>query len=166
MPPEKRQKFIDLQDNIARLGHKFTLNAYTEFRPIEVGNPREILKGLPYRLQNQIIYKIRDKLSFQENLNNNSENEEEEEDEEEGEQHFPLKEVGVISDPFIAQQILQTVENEEIRRKVYLELNSSTVEQIKTLEDMLYLRGELANLIGYSSYAEMNIKDKMAKNPG
>ncbi|OUM64820.1 hypothetical protein PIROE2DRAFT_42190 [Piromyces sp. E2] len=128
MSPEKRREFIELQDKIARLGHKFTLNAYADFRPIEVENPREVLKGLPYKLLNQIIYKVRD------------------------------------SDPFMAQQILQTVENEEIRKKVYMELNYSTDDQIKTLEEMLFLRGDLAHLIGYSSYGEMNIKDKMAKN--
>ncbi|ORX65264.1 zincin [Anaeromyces robustus] len=141
MTPEKRKKFIELQDKIAKLGHKFTLNAYTEFNPIEVENPREILKGLPYRLQNYIIYRYFYKGK-----------------------PIPYKEIAIINDLFIAQQILQTVENEEIRKKIYLELNSSSNEQIQILEEMLFLRGDLANLLGFSSYTEMNIKDKMAKN--
>ncbi|KAG4090217.1 Metalloproteases [Neocallimastix lanati (nom. inval.)] len=158
MPPEKRREFIELQDKIARLGHKFTLNAYTEFKPIEIENPREVLKGLPYKLQNHIIYKVRDKSVI------NHSSEDIDKDEDENNKYVPYKEIAIIGEPYVAQQILQTVKNEEIRKKVYLELNSSLDEQIKTLEDMLFLRGDLANLIGYSSYAEMNIKDKMAKN--
>jgi len=160
MPPEKRREFIELQDKIARLGHKFTLNAYTEFKPIEIENPRVVLKGLPYKLQNHIIYKVRDKSVI------NHSSEDIDKDEDENNKYVPYKEIAIIGEPYVAQQILQTVKNEEIRKKVYLELNSSLDEQIKTLEDMLFLRGDLANLIGYSSYAEMNIKDKMAKNQG
>eukprot|EP00833_Pecoramyces_ruminatium_P008898 jgi/Orpsp1_1/1182930/evm.model.c7180000083191.1 len=174
MPPGKRREFIELQDKIARLGHKFSLNAYTEFKPIAVENPREVLKGLPYKLQNHIIYRIKDESSIKNKLNEKEEEEEEYDDDDEEEEDLdnykersiPYKEVAIINEPYIAQQILRTVENEEIRKKVYLELNSSTDEQIKTLEDMLFLRGDLANLIGYSNYAEMNIKDKMAKNQG
>lgn len=165
MSPEKRREFIELQDKIAKLGHKFTLNAYADFRPIEVENPREVLKGLPYKLLNQIIYKVRDRSFIQDHLDEEM-MEDEEGDEDDDEKPIPMKEIAIISDPFIAQQILQTVENEEIRKKVYMELNYSTDDQIKTLEEMLFLRGDLAHLIGYSSYGEMNIKDKMAKNQG
>ncbi|ORX47817.1 zincin [Piromyces finnis] len=166
MSPENRREFIEIQDKIARLGHKFTLNAYTDFRPIEVENPRKVLKGLLYKLLNQIIYKVRDTSFIQDHINEGIIEDDDEDDDEDDERTkpIPMKEVAIISNPFIAQQILQTVEDEEIRKKVYMELNYSTDDQIKTLEEMLFLRGDLAHLIGYSSYSEMNIKNKMAKS--
>ncbi|KAI0687916.1 mitochondrial intermediate peptidase [Cytidiella melzeri] len=64
-----------------------------------------------------------------------------------------------------AQMIMHSAPEEEPRRKVYIAANSSTPEQIETLEKMLRARGELASLVGKESYAHMTLTDKMAGSP-
>ncbi|KAH9944233.1 mitochondrial intermediate peptidase [Epithele typhae] len=64
-----------------------------------------------------------------------------------------------------AQMVMRSAPAEEPRRKVYIASNSSTQDQIRTLEHLLQMRGELAQLVGKKSYAHMTLSDKMAKSP-
>lgn len=65
-----------------------------------------------------------------------------------------------------ALSALRSVEDEAVRREVYIAGRTSSDNQILVLEKLLKLRAEVAKLSGYQSYAEMSLSDKMAKSPG
>lgn len=65
-----------------------------------------------------------------------------------------------------AQMIMRSAPAEAPRRKLYVAANSSTPEQLETLERLLRARAELARLCGKESYAHLTLTDKMAKSPG
>ena len=65
-----------------------------------------------------------------------------------------------------AQMIMRSAPGEAPRRRIYMAANSSTPEQIDTLETLLRKRAELARLVGRDSFAHMTLDDKMAKTPG
>ncbi|KAL7267331.1 Mitochondrial intermediate peptidase [Rhizina undulata] len=60
---------------------------------------------------------------------------------------------------------LRTVENDEVRKTLYLASHTSSRGQIQVLEEMLKKRAELAGLVGCNSYAEVALGDKMAQSP-
>lgn len=61
---------------------------------------------------------------------------------------------------------LRAVEEEAVRREIYIAGRMASDNQIQLLEKLLKLRTEVAALSGYQSYAEMNLSDKMAQSPG
>lgn len=75
-------------------------------------------------------------------------------------QQFTMPAVG----PF-ALAALRTVEDEAVRRAIYVASRTAADEQIRILEDILQSRAEVARLSGYRSYAEMIVSDKMAQTP-
>lgn len=60
---------------------------------------------------------------------------------------------------------LRTVEDEAVRREIYVASKTAADRQIRILQDILQLRAEVAKLSGYRTYAEMIMSDKMAKSP-
>ncbi|RPB29113.1 zincin, partial [Terfezia boudieri ATCC MYA-4762] len=75
---------------------------------------------------------------------------------------------GKVTLPTIGMAVnhaLRTVEDEGIRKELYLACNTSSDEQIQLLDRLLTLRGELAKLVGHDSYASMALIDKMARSP-
>ena len=60
---------------------------------------------------------------------------------------------------------LRTVEDEAARRQIYIAGRMASKNQLHILEELCQLRGEVAQLSGYESYAEMNLSDKMSKSP-
>lgn len=60
---------------------------------------------------------------------------------------------------------LRAVEEEEVRREIYIAGRMVSDKQIQILEKLLEFRAEVAALSGYQSYAEMNLSDKMAQSP-
>ena len=60
---------------------------------------------------------------------------------------------------------LRAVEDETSRQQIYLAGRTASDDQLNILEMLLKSRGELAQLSGYGSYAEMVLSDKMAKSP-
>ncbi|CAF9909646.1 MAG: hypothetical protein GOMPHAMPRED_006830 [Gomphillus americanus] len=65
----------------------------------------------------------------------------------------------------IVQQVLVSVEDESVRKQVYIASRNAAQKDINLLESMLRARAELASLSGFSSYAEMTLTDKMAGSP-
>jgi intermediate peptidase len=61
---------------------------------------------------------------------------------------------------------LKYAKNEQVRKQVYQSIYSATEESIDTLESLMKTRAQLATLVGNSSFAELHLQDKMAKNPG
>lgn len=71
----------------------------------------------------------------------------------------------VKTDSTECQMILKYAKDENVRKLVFESMNSATEESIATLEDLMLTRAELARLVGRDSYAELQLQDKMAKNP-
>lgn len=53
-----------------------------------------------------------------------------------------------------------------VRKRFYLASFDSSGEKVGVLEQLLKRRGELAQLVGRKSWADVALLDKMAKNPG
>lgn len=64
-----------------------------------------------------------------------------------------------------ANHVLCSVEDEEVRRELYVASHTSSKKQIRILEELLKTRAELARLTGRDSYGEAVLADKMAKSP-
>ncbi|KAI4121579.1 MAG: hypothetical protein LQ338_006289, partial [Usnochroma carphineum] len=65
----------------------------------------------------------------------------------------------------VAFTALRSMQDEHARKDLYIAMRTSPKVQLQTLQDFLQTRAMLANLAGYSSYAEMNLTDKLAKTP-
>ncbi|EPS34039.1 Mitochondrial intermediate peptidase [Penicillium oxalicum] len=65
----------------------------------------------------------------------------------------------------VPRLVLRSVRDEAVRKEVYLATRTSSSRQIHRLEKLLMKRSELAQLSGYSSFANMTLSDKMAKTP-
>ena len=79
------------------------------------------------------------------------------------------KEDGLLqlsTDSYECQMILKYADNDQVRRQVYEAVNSANHESVSILEYLMKTRAELANLVGKSSFAELQLQDKMAKSPG
>ncbi|TPX60876.1 hypothetical protein SpCBS45565_g07392 [Spizellomyces sp. 'palustris'] len=64
-----------------------------------------------------------------------------------------------------ALAVLRMARDEDVRRTMYMAMNSGSKYQVDVLEEMLVKRGELARLLGKESYAQMYLVDKMAETP-
>ena len=65
----------------------------------------------------------------------------------------------------IAAQVLRSVQDEDVRKEVYMANRTASKEQIHRLEVMVAKRAELAKLTGYESFGHLSLGDKMAKSP-
>jgi intermediate peptidase len=63
-----------------------------------------------------------------------------------------------------ARSLLKNSIKEETRKKIYTAQFSS--KSPKPLEKLLRARAQLAQLVGFPSYAHMLLKHKMSKSPG
>ncbi|OCH94672.1 mitochondrial intermediate peptidase [Obba rivulosa] len=136
LPPAERERFVSLSTEILILGRKF-INESANTRPPAIIKPSE-LQGLK-----DLGMGARLKLQAQ----------------------ATQRDLLVYPGSLQAQMIMRSAPAEEPRRKVYMASNTSTPDQIETLERLLRGRGELARLVGKESYAHMTLSDKMAKSP-
>ncbi|KZT02448.1 mitochondrial intermediate peptidase [Laetiporus sulphureus 93-53] len=136
LPPEQRSRFVSLSTEIMLLGRKF-VNETTSARPPAIIKPVE-LQGIK-----DMGMGARLRLQAQ----------------------FTQRDLLVYPGSLQAQMIMRSAPAEGPRRKLYMAANTSTPEHIETLENLLHARGELARLVGKSSFAHMTLADKMAKSP-
>ncbi len=62
--------------------------------------------------------------------------------------------------------VMSNAKNEETRKEYYLKYtNRAADKNLEILDNLVHKRYELANLMGYESYAAYNLYPKMAKNP-
>lgn len=137
MPTEQRQRFVSLSSDIQTLGREFLSQANSARPPTSI-TPSELtgLKDKGMGVRLQL------------------------------QARFTQRDLLVYPGSLQAQMIMRSAPEEEPRRRVYIAANSSTPEQIQILEQLLHTRGELAQLVGRESYADMALDDKMAKSPG
>ncbi|RKF61195.1 Mitochondrial intermediate peptidase [Golovinomyces cichoracearum] len=65
----------------------------------------------------------------------------------------------------VSSAVLQTVQDEDVREKIFIASRTSAPETIERLHLLLRRRAELARLTNFESYAHMNMEGKMAKSP-
>ena len=65
----------------------------------------------------------------------------------------------------VPRMALGSVHDEQTRKEIYVAHRTASRQQLLRLEQLLQKRAELAKLTGSESYAQMTLKDKMAKNP-
>jgi intermediate peptidase len=141
MAPKERGRFVDLHDQILRLGHEFTQKAHSSQAYIDVqGDAWETLQGLRNDLIRGLIRNTPATVELQ------------------GKTRIPTS-------GKIAQTVLSQCRNEQARKQMYIGMNTASEEQLATLENMLRLRSELATLLGKNSYAQVFLADKMASTP-
>ena len=131
LPKEKRERFVQLSNQVNENGSKFLNDMSPSQAKISVRSER--LKGLDPRF-------IRAYSTHR------------------GTTELPLHHS-------LVQQVLAHVEDDVIRRQVYIASRTAASKDIELLESLMRTRAELANLSGFSSYAEMTLTDKMARTP-
>ncbi|KIJ66277.1 hypothetical protein HYDPIDRAFT_109271 [Hydnomerulius pinastri MD-312] len=136
LPPEQRDKFVSLSSEILTLGHEFVQQA-SAGRPPAIVAPSE-LEGL--KDQGMGTRLRRQAWSTQRDLL-------------------------VYPGSHQAHMIMRSAPNESPRKKLYLASHASSPRQIECLERLLHARAELAQLVGWDSFAGMTLSDKMAKSP-
>ncbi len=65
-----------------------------------------------------------------------------------------------------ATLILRHVRNEQTRKLVYETMHAGSEKNLSTLEELLKARYDLATCVGFKSYNEYALRDKMAASPG
>jgi intermediate peptidase len=136
MDLESRQKFIELNDSILKLGQEFSLNATPSEQTITFKDAFKSLDGVPSALLTGLCRRSGGKTAV---VPTNSE---------------------------IALVLLRSAKSDAARRDLFLAMNSASKSQVETLESMLKKRAELATLLGKDSYAQMYLVDKMVETPG
>jgi intermediate peptidase len=65
----------------------------------------------------------------------------------------------------ISMEVLRGVQDEDIRREVFIAGRTTPQAQHSRLHELLRKRAELSTLTGHESYAQMTLADRMAKTP-
>ncbi|MED6132523.1 Mitochondrial intermediate peptidase [Stylosanthes scabra] len=78
-----------------------------------------------------------------------------------------LKEKGyrITTDPQTVSSILQQSSDDEVRKMVYIQGNSSPRANVEVLRRLISARHDLAQMMGCKSYAEFAVKPNMAATP-
>ncbi|KAK9456498.1 hypothetical protein V1511DRAFT_521212 [Dipodascopsis uninucleata] len=75
------------------------------------------------------------------------------------------KTVDIPSTGPFARMVLESVQSEDVRKRLYIASKTSSIASIETLEDLLESRRRLSRILGMSNYAEYQLSDKMAQTP-
>ncbi|GAV64865.1 Peptidase_M3 domain-containing protein [Cephalotus follicularis] len=78
-----------------------------------------------------------------------------------------IKEKGfqISTEPRVLSSILQWASDDEVRKMAYLKGNSVPLANHEVLDKLIATRHELAQIMGYRSYAEFVVKPNMASSP-
>lgn len=136
LPPEVRQRFVELSDSLLVLGRTFLSTASSGPSPqpyIEIPEPEKLLHGLGSGFINSLPRG---------------------------------GDVALVQPgSWESQMIIRFARDGEARRLAYVGNSRAEPDRIAVLEKMLAERAELAGVLGKSNWAEVALVDKMAKNP-
>lgn len=78
-----------------------------------------------------------------------------------------MKEKGfrIITEPRTLVSVLHCAADEEVRKMAYIQGNSVPRANLKVLDELIAARHELAQIMGYRSYAEFTVKQNLASSP-
>jgi len=138
LPREQRQRFIELSSEIISHGREFQSPAWSKDMRVKI--TREDMEGSRTAYDRKRGYRL-----------------------------IALAN-GVTDSVWLgawskeARSLLKRAVKEETRKKIYIAQFSS--KSPEPLENLLRARAQLAQLVGFPSYAHMLLKHKMAKSPG
>ena len=135
---EQRQRFITLSSEIISHGREFQSPAWSKDRNLRI--TREDVEGLSSNYDRKRAYRL---IALANGVTNSVS-------------------LGAWSKE--ARFLLKHALREETRKKIYIAQFSSKGPE--PLENLLRARAQLAQLVGFPSYAHMLLKHKMAKSPG
>jgi len=135
----KRAQFVQLSDRIVGLGRDFMQNSSTSGP-----GPAHILVSPPTRLQGLAP-------SYIQRITRTNK--------------FGEKVAVVPTTGWESQMVLKHVEDEDVRRSMYMASMAEDKSKVAVLDDLLNTRYQLAQLVGLQSYGHMFLGDKMVKNP-
>lgn len=136
MNPEVRDQFIAFSQEISLVGQDFINNTnYVRSNYIKIRCEDLENSGISKLILNQLSKDVRGK-------------------------NFKIPTHG-----YLAYSILRNCPDEEVRMKVWSAMHSCSDEQIRRLSQLVRLRAALAKLMGCESFAEYQLKGKMAKTP-
>ena len=78
---------------------------------------------------------------------------------------FGSTKITVSTDNHIANSLLKYSADPVLRKEIYMEVNTACPQNLDVLDGLIAQRHQLAMMLGFSSYAERFLQDKMAKNP-
>ncbi|KAI3622613.1 mitochondrial intermediate peptidase (MIP) [Moniliophthora roreri] len=136
LPPAQREQFVRLSSEIIVLGRHFLHEASSPRPPVAI-TPTELVGLKDQGMGVRLQLQAR----------------------------FTQRDLMVYPGSLQAQMIMRSAPSEEPRRKLYIGAHSSTQEQLDILEALLRKRAELAQLVGWKSFADLTLDTKMAKNP-
>ncbi|EEB90000.1 hypothetical protein MPER_11852, partial [Moniliophthora perniciosa FA553] len=136
LPPAQREQFVRLSSEIIVLGRHFLREASSPRPPVAI-KPTELVGLKDQGMGVRLQLQAR----------------------------FTQRDLMVYPGSLQAQMIMRSAPSEEPRRKLYIGAHSSTKEQLDILEALLRKRAELAQLVGWKSFADLTLDTKMAKNP-
>ena len=140
LPPAARKRFVELSDSILLSGRTMMNNAInypSQFPLIEIPEADRLLAGMGS--------------SFVDNLPHGSGH----------------SKSSVFVDPTSseAQWIAHTARSGEARKLIYVGMNRTDPKRVEVVDTLLKQRADLANVLGSDTYAELALRDKMAKTP-
>ena len=136
LAPEQRQHLVALQKEIADLESKAEANINEDKTKMELFENQ--LTGLPKD--------VLDKLPVKQGAN--------------GTRIIPLHEKTVLA------PMMKLIQNEETRKQLdFAHSNINKDNNVPIIDKLVQLRQEEALILGYSSYSEMVLEGRMAKNP-
>lgn len=136
MNPEVRDQFIALSQEISLVGQDFINNTnYVRNNYIKIKCEDLENSGVSKLIVNQLSKDVRGK-------------------------HFKIPTHG-----YIPYSLLRSCPDEDVRMKIWTAIHSCPDKQIHRLDQLVRLRAVLAKLMGNESYAEYQLKGKMAKTP-
>ncbi|GLE00291.1 hypothetical protein PINS_up009018 [Pythium insidiosum] len=71
----------------------------------------------------------------------------------------------VPTDPHVMNTVLKWIGDEDVRREMYLKANACAKENLLVLDELRSKRHELAELLGFPSYAHFVMSDRMMTSP-
>lgn len=79
---------------------------------------------------------------------------------------FGSTKITVSTENHIANSLLKYSADPALRKEIYMEVNTACPQNLDVLDGLVAQRHKLATMLGFSSYAERFLLDKMAKSPG
>ncbi|KAL3686148.1 hypothetical protein R1sor_004170 [Riccia sorocarpa] len=150
LPPDKLKRASELNLEITRLGREFTENVIYEQGQLDIFPSTLIPQNLQTmmepitKFENGMVRRSRAKKGSNAGMTSG---------------------LRMSTEPGVLFPVLKYVPDPEVRRKAYLAGNSVPKSNLRVLDHLICARHELAQLLGYNSYAEFALAPTMAKKP-
>ncbi|KAM1231890.1 hypothetical protein ACFX13_042515 [Malus domestica] len=145
---EKLDRVNELNIEISKLCRQFNINIDTDQGAVDIFPASRIPQNLHHLLKP--IYRStsvisRESLRPRANMNE--------------------KGFRITTDPHTLSCVLQGAQDDEVRKMAYIKGNSVPRANLSVLDKLIVARHELAQIMGYRSYAEYTLKPNMASSP-